>query len=58
MLSEYGDGMQSAAPGMGQRNEPALVVEVARRLAALKGVTLEELAAATTANFARLFGLK
>ena len=43
-------------PHRGRRNEPALVVEVARRLAALKGVALEELADATTANFASLFG--
>jgi TatD DNase family protein len=39
----------------GQRNEPALVVETAQVLAGLLNVTPEELAAATTANFFRLF---
>jgi TatD DNase family protein len=39
-----------------KRNEPAFVVETARVLAALKSVPMEELAAATTRNFHRLFG--
>jgi len=39
-----------------KRNEPAFVVETARVLAGLKGVTLEELAEATTRNFFALFG--
>jgi len=42
------------APGRGRRNEPAYVVETARRLAQLRGVSLEALAAETTANFNRL----
>ena len=41
--------------GAGRRNEPAYVVETARVLAGLKGLPLEELAEATTGNFARLF---
>lgn len=44
-------------PHRGQRNEPAYVVETARRIAELRGISLEALAAATTANAARLFGL-
>ena len=41
-------------PRRGKRNEPAFVVETARRLAQLREATLEDLAAATTANFRRL----
>jgi TatD DNase family protein len=41
----------------GKRNEPALVVESAKQIAALKDVSLEDVAAITTANARRLFGL-
>ena len=41
--------------GSGRRNEPAFVVETARVLAGVRGLAFEDLAAATTANFARLF---
>jgi TatD DNase family protein len=44
------------APHRGKRNEPAFVVETTRRVAELRGETLEHLAAATTRNFERLFG--
>jgi TatD DNase family protein len=42
-------------PLRGKTNEPSFVVHTARMLAALKGVSDSELAAATTANFLRLF---
>lgn len=42
-------------PLRGKSNEPAFVMHTAQRLAEIKGVTLAELAAATTANFYRLF---
>jgi TatD DNase family protein len=42
-------------PKRGQRNEPAFVVHTAAYLAELRGQTPEEIAAATTANFFRLF---
>jgi TatD DNase family protein len=44
-------------PLRGRRNEPAFVVETARFLAGLRGVSPEELGRATTENFCRLFGL-
>jgi TatD DNase family protein len=45
-------------PYRGKTNEPAYVPWVARQLAELKGQTLERIAAATTANFERLFGVR
>jgi TatD DNase family protein len=41
-------------PFRGKRNEPAYVVHTARRLAELRGLPLDELAAVTTANWKRL----
>jgi TatD DNase family protein len=45
------------APGKhrGKRNEPSFVVETARVLAEIRGVTLEEISRQTTENFFRLF---
>ncbi|RKG92557.1 TatD family hydrolase [Corallococcus terminator] len=44
-------------PHRGRKNEPAHVLETAKKMAELKGVPLEEVAAVTTANAARLFNL-
>ena len=44
-------------PHRGKRNEPAWVVETARNVAQQWGATLDEVAAATTANARRLFRL-
>jgi TatD DNase family protein len=41
-------------PHRGKRNEPAFVVETARRLAQVRGQPVEEIAARTKANFERL----
>jgi TatD DNase family protein len=44
-------------PFRGKRNEPAYVVEVARCLAGLRELSLEEIARITTENFRRVFKL-
>lgn len=44
-------------PYRGKRNEPLYVEEVARRIAAIKGISLEEAARATAENAIRLFKL-
>jgi TatD DNase family protein len=43
-------------PYRGKKNEPSYVVETAKKVAELKGVSLERVAEVTTANAAALFG--
>jgi TatD DNase family protein len=45
----------SPVPKRGKRNEPAFVAHTAAKLAEVMGRTAEDIAAATTANFLRLF---
>jgi TatD DNase family protein len=42
-------------PYRGKRNEPSYAVETATILAKIRGISFEDLAALTTANFLRLF---
>ena len=55
MLVETDAPVLAPEPHRGKRCEPAYVVETARRLAAVKEVSFEEGAAATTASFDALF---
>ena len=56
LLVETDSPYLAPVPYRGKRNEPAFVAATAAAVAALKGVTAETLAAATTENFFRLFG--
>ena len=55
LLVETDSPYLAPVPYRGKRNEPAYVAATAAAVAALKGVDPNELAAATTANFFRLF---
>ena len=46
----------SPIPYRGKRNESSYMIEVAQKLAAVKNVTPEEIAAITTANAQKIFG--
>lgn len=45
-------------PHRGKRNEPSYVVETAKAIAKLKGLTLDDVARVTTLNAVEFFGLK
>lgn len=55
LLVETDAPFLSPVPNRGKTNEPAFVVHTAKMLAELKGMSPEDLAAATTDNFFRLF---
>ena len=57
LLVETDSPFLAPPPHRGKRNEPAFVVEVARRVAALRGASLEDVGAATRANFERFVGV-
>ena len=57
MLLETDAPYLAPVPMRGKRNEPAFVTHTARRIAELRGISYEDLAAATAANFRRLMGL-
>ena len=56
LLVETDSPFLAPPPHRGRRNEPAFVVEVARKVAGLRGDTLEAVGAASGRNFERLFG--
>jgi TatD DNase family protein len=45
-------------PHRGKRNEPSFVTDTARTIAQLRGISIDELAASTSANFHSLFAAK
>ena len=55
LLVETDSPYLAPLPHRGKRNEPAHVTRVAEVIAALKGVTRDEVAAATAENFVRIF---
>jgi len=54
LLIETDSPYLAPVPKRGKRNEPAYIVETARKLAELRGVTVEEIAQTTTGNFLNL----
>lgn len=57
MLIETDSPFLTPEPHRGQRNEPALLVEVAKKIAELRKISLEEVAENTTQNAKDLFKL-
>ncbi|MDN7126566.1 TatD family hydrolase [Pseudidiomarina terrestris] len=55
LLIETDSPWLAPVPHRGKQNQPAYVADVAKCVADIKGLTLAEVAAATTANFFRLF---
>ncbi|VFS48195.1 Uncharacterized deoxyribonuclease YcfH [Moellerella wisconsensis] len=57
ILIETDSPYLAPVPHRGKENQPAYVRDVAEYMAVLKGVSVEQLAEATTENFNRLFHL-
>jgi TatD DNase family protein len=57
MLIETDSPYLAPVPHRGKRNHPALVVHVAEEIARLRGLSLENVARATSQNFFHLFGI-
>ena len=55
LLVETDSPFLAPPPHRGKRNEPAFVVEVARKVAAVRGVGFDEIARAAVASYERLF---
>ena len=57
LLIETDSPFAAPAPHRGKRNEPAYVIEVARKIALVQGVSVEEVTKAAVTNAERAFGL-
>ena len=58
LLIETDSPFLAPVPHRGRRNEPAYVVEVARQIALLRDMSVEDVGRVTTENFKRLFGVE
>lgn len=58
MMIETDSPYLAPVPHRGKRNEPAYVTEVAKKIAEIKGLSVEEVDAATTKNAMEFFGLR
>lgn len=57
LLVETDSPYLAPVPRRGKRNEPAFVAHTAREIAALRGVSFEDIARITTVNAMKLFGI-
>jgi TatD DNase family protein len=57
LLVETDAPFAAPVPHRGKRNEPVFVGEIAAKIAALKGVPVEEVAEASVANAQRVFAI-
>jgi len=57
ILSETDPPGLAPVPHRGKRNEPLYVIETVKRLAEIRGISLEEMAHATAENARRVFGI-
>ena len=58
ILIETDSPYLAPTPYRGKENQPAFVVEVAKKISELKEISLEEIGNITTSNFENLFNLK
>jgi TatD DNase family protein len=57
LLLETDSPFLAPVPLRGKRNEPSFIVHTAKKIAEIKGISVEALAEATTENAERLFKL-
>ncbi len=58
LLAETDSPFAAPVPNRGKRNEPGFVADVVAKIAAVKGLPVSEVAAATVANAQRVFSLQ
>ena len=58
LLVETDSPYLAPVPHRGKRNEPAFVVEIAKRLAEMRDMSYEEISLSTTENAIRCFGMR